>query len=692
MYDEKDSMIRFLFAVNLFLRKITYKTALLAFFFIASKESFAQNRPRPEINIDEFIQRVFPVQQENINYDDLYESLYQLYQNPLDLNAASSENLASLYLLSQLQINNILQHRQLNGNFLSIYELQAVPNLDLETINKLLPFVAVNYRFSISDLKNRLTNPTDHYFVLRSNQVLEKAKGFEDGKYLGSPQHIYARYRLSHPKDFQVGFIMEKDAGEKNYFDYFTFHFQLRNKGKLKNLILGDYQAQFGQGLVTSAGFSLGKSSEAIATTRRSNLGARPYGSVLEGGFFRGAVATYQLGKIDLTGFYSSTKRDANLNETDGNREDYFSSILTAGYHRTATELARKNQISEQNIGINATFQLKNGQIGATLLNTQFDAILQRSPYLYNKFEFSGKQNLVIGTNVNYSWQNFNFFGEAARSSSGGIGAIGGFVAALSRQVEWAVNLRNFDKNFHSFYANALSEGSRNINEKGIYWGLKYTPRKSLTFSGFYDRFAFPWLRYLVDAPSNGYDYLLRMTFQPNKKVLFYAQYHEEHKGKNLPNNTTNIDQVVGTMRQSILANFEYSINRVFKTQTRVQLNTFQYATLSQSKGYAIMQDIEGSVRKLQLKGRIAYYNTDDYDSRIYVYENDVLYAISLPAYYGKGVRTYLIARYPINRHIDFWFRYARTQLNEGSTIGSGTDLINAPHKTDIKAQIRYRF
>jgi hypothetical protein len=182
------------------------------------------------------------------------------------------------------------------------------------------------------------------------------------------------------------------------------------------------------------------------------------------------------------------------------------------------------------------------------------------------------------------------------------------------------------------------------------------------------------------------------MTYQPNKKVLFYAQYHEEHKGKNLPNNTTNIDQVVGTMRQSILANFEYSINRVFKTQTRVQLNTFQYATLSQSRGYAIMQDIEGSVRKLQLKGRIAYYNTDDYDSRIYVYENDVLYAISLPAYYGKGFRTYLIARYPINRNIDFWLRYSRTQLNDGSTIGSGTDFINAPHKTDIKAQIRYRF
>ena len=654
--------------------------------------SFAQTRLRTEINLDEFIQRVFPVQQENINYDDLYESLYQLYQNPLDLNVASAEELASIYVLSQLQINNILEHRQQNGDFLSIYELQAVPNLDVETINRLLPFVEVRYNFSINDLKNRLTNATEHYLVLRSDQVLEKSKGFEDGKYLGSPQRLYARYRLSHPKDFQVGFIIEKDAGEKNYLDYYTFHFQLRNKGHLKNLVLGDYQAQFGQGLICSAGFALGKGSEAIATTRRSNLGIRPYGSLLEGGYFRGAAATYQLGKIDLTAFYSYTKRDANVDEIDGEREDYFSSILTGGYHRTEAELARKNQISEQNIGVNATFQLKNGQIGATILNTQFDAILQRTPYLYNKFEFSGKHNLVVGTNFTYTWQNINFFGEAAHSSSGGVGAIGGFIASLSRQVEWAVNIRSYDKNFHSFYANAFGENSRTINEKGIYMGLKFTPMKGLIFSAFYDRFQFPWLKYLVDSPSIGFDYLLRMTYQPNKKMLFYTQYHEEHKGKNLPNNMTVSDVVVNTLRQSVLVNFEYSINRTFKSQTRVQMNSFRYASRSTSKGYVIMQDIEGSVKRLQLKGRIAFFSTDDYDSRIYAYENDVLYAVSLPAYYGKGFRTYLIARYGINRNLDLWVRFARTQLNNATSIGSGTDQINAPHKSDLKAQVRYRF
>lgn len=653
---------------------------------------FSQTRPRPEINLDEFIQKVFPVQQENINYEDLYEALYQLYQNPIDLNSATPEELSSVYFLSTTQIKSLIDHREKFGNLLSIYELQAVQGFDLETINRILPFVDVRQKFGAKSFIEGLKNATEHYLVVRADQTLEQAKGYQNGKYLGSPQRIYTRYRLSHPQDFRIGIVSEKDAGEQSLTDFFTAHLQIQNKGNLKNLILGDYQVQIGQGLITSAGFALGKGSEAVSTTRRSNLGIRPYGSLLEGGFFRGAAATYRFNKIDFTGFYSIRNTDASVDEGSGEREDYISSILTSGLHRTTTELARKAQILEQNIGVNALFRFRNGQIGATMLNTQFDGVLKRTPQLYNRFEFSGNKNTVVGANFSYIFQNFNFFGEAARSSSGGIGAVGGFIAALSRQIEWAVNLRHYDKNFHSFYANAFGEGSRTINEQGIYWGLKYTPKKGVSFSALYDRFRFPWLRYLVDAPSGGFDYLLRFTYQPNKKVLFYTQYHEEHKGKNLPNNQTVTDIVVETNRQSVLTNFEYSINRVFKTQTRLQYNRYQYIGYSKSNGYAIMQDIEGTLKRLQLKGRIAYYSTDDYDSRIYVYENDVLYAVSFPAYYGKGLRTYLVARYPVNRNLDVWLRVARTQLQNTDTIGSGNDEINAPHKTDVRMQVRYSF
>lgn len=691
---KKTTILVIYFCKALVILKVSKKKgfSLAAGLFFLTYLSFGQTRPRPEINLDEFIQRIFPLQQENINYEDLYESLFQLYQHPINLNTATYEELSSLYVLSVAQIKSLLTHRTQYGDLLSIYELQAVAGFDMTTIQQLLPFIEVRQKFNAKSLYNNVGHINDHYLVLRSSQTLEKSRAYKENKYPGSPQQLYARYRLSSPRDFQIGLVAEKDAGEKNYLDFYSFHLQLKNKGNLKNLILGDYQLQFGQGLVLGAGFFLGKGSEAVTTIRRSNIGARPYGSLLEGGYFRGIAATYQLKRIELTAFYSYIKRDAGIDETDAGREEYFSSVLASGYHRTETEVARKNQLTEQNIGMNAAFRFNNGYIGATVLHTQFDAILMRIPRLYNKFEFSGKQNTVMSTNFSYTWQNFNFFGEAARSASGGTGIAGGLVAALSKQLEGAMHLRYYARNFHSFYANALAEGSRNINEQGIYWGLKYSPKKNLTFSAFYDRFKFPWLRYLVDAPSHGFDYLLRASYQLNKRTLLYAQYHAEYKGKNLPDNTTPTDIVVNTVRENILGNFDYTIHRNFKIQSRVQVNTFQYEGRAKSTGYAIMQDVEGSIKRLYLKGRIAYFATDDYDSRIYAFENTVLYAVSFPAYFGKGIRVYLNGRYALNQHLELWVRYARTQMKSQDSIGSGNDIIAGNHKSDISLQIRYKF
>ncbi|WP_341226202.1 helix-hairpin-helix domain-containing protein [uncultured Arcticibacterium sp.] len=648
--------------------------------------------PPVEIDLDNFIQRLAATQQEDINYEDLYEALLQFYLNPINLNAAKPDELRSLFLLSESQIQNFFEHKNRFGNLLSLYELQTIEGFDAETIQTLRPFIRLSNGVSVNDVKGIFNRATDHFLVIRTEQTLEKADGYKEGKYLGSPQKLYARYRLQHPKDFSLGFIMEKDQGEPNIADYTTFHFQLQNKGKLKNAIIGDYQLQFGQGLVMSGGYAAGKGGEPIYTTRRSDLGIRPHNSVLEGGFLRGAAATYQTGQISLTAFGSYTKRDASINTDVEEREDVFSSILSSGLHRTQSEIDKKGLVNETSTGINAKWQHGDGHIGFTVLNTNYSNPLERNSREYAVHEFKGTQNTVMGPNFSYSWQNFNFFGEAARSSSGGIGAIGGFVASLSPQVEWALNFRNYDKDFHSFYSNAFGEGSRTINEKGIYTGFKYTPKRGYTFAAFYDKFKFPWLRYLVDGPSDGDDYLLRFTLKPTKKWIFYTQYHREQKQKNFPGNESVSDYLVKTTRQNLLAQFEFNIFKNFKSQTRVQYNSFQYETLDRSNGYALIQDIEGSIGRLQLKSRIALFSTDSFDSRIYAYENDVLYTVSFPAYFGKGTRLYLVSRYSLTRKIDVWARIARTSLTDRDTISSGNNEIDVPHRTDVKLQVRYRF
>ncbi|MFT5886060.1 MAG: hypothetical protein ACI9IP_002524 [Arcticibacterium sp.] len=652
----------------------------------------AQEVPRADIELDDFIQRLAATQQDDVNYEDLYEALYQFYLNPVDINKVGPDELRSLFVLSEAQIQQFFNHKAKRGNLLSLYELQSIPDFDQETIQNLLPFVQLNTGVSVNDVKGIFNRATDHYFVVRTEQTLEQSKGYREGKFLGSPQKLYARYRLQHPKDFSLGFIMEKDQGEPSIADYTTFHFQLLNKGKLKNAILGDYQLQFGQGLVMSGGYAAGKGSEPIYTTRRSDLGIRPHNSVLEGGFLRGAAASFEVGNLLVTAFGSAKKRDGSINTEIEDRGDVFSSILISGLHRTASEIAKKGNVNETSIGGNIKWRHANGHIGITVLNTNYSNDIERRTAEYSAYEFKGNQNTVLGPNFSYSWQNFNFFGEAARSSSGGIGAVGGFVASLSPKLEWALNFRNYDKDFHSFYSNAFGEGSRTINEKGMYTGLKYSPKKGYTFAAFYDKFKFPWLRFLVDGPSEGDDYLFRFTLKPTKKWAFYTQYHREQKEKNLPGNETVSDFIVKTSRQNLLAQFEFNISKNFKSQTKVQYNSFKYETQGRSNGYAIIQDIEGSIGKLQLKSRIALFNTESYDSRIYAYENDVLYAVSFPAYFGRGSRLYLVSRYSLSRSIDIWARIARTTLNDRETISSGNNEINVPHRTDVKLQVRYRF
>jgi hypothetical protein len=660
---------------------------------LSSKYIFAQEVPREEINLDEFIQKLAATQQDDINYEDLYESLLQFYLNPLDINRASAAELRNLNILSEIQVNNLIDHIVQNGDLVSLYELQGIEGFDQYTIGNLLPFVTITQNLKSDDVTGIFKRATDHFFVVRMEQTLEKARGFREGNYLGSPQKVYARYRLQHPKDFSFGIIIEKDPGETSLTDYVTAHFQLQNKGTFKNLIIGDYQLQFGQGLICSGGYAAGKGGEPIYTTRRSDLGIRPHNSVLEGGFFRGAAATVRKNNFDITAFASYNARDASLNTDIGDDEDQiFSSLLISGLHRTQNEIDKKGILNELSLGLNTKWSFKNGHIGITALNTAYSSIITRTSRIYTQFEFSGDQNLVVGPNFSYSWQNFNFFGEAARSSSGGIGATGGFVAALSPTVEWAMNFRNYDKDFHSFYANSFGEGSRTINEKGMYTGIKYSPSRKFTFAAFYDKFSFPWARYLVDAPSQGYDYLLRFTYKPSKKAAFYTQVHNEQKQRNAPSNETPSDYLINTTRVNMLVNLDIQVHKNWKSQTRLQRNTFTYQGKETSQGFAFIQDIEGAIGRLQLKSRFAYFDTDTYDSRVYAYENDVLYAVSFPAYFGKGTRVYLVSRYGITRNLDAWFRIARTNYTDRETISSGNNQIDGSHKTDIKMQLRYKF
>lgn len=666
----------------------------------------AQGIYKQDIDLQELIESIFSTQELDINYNDLYETFLQFYTNPINLNNTSKEELRSLYILNEIQITNYTNYVESNGALISTYELQAIPDFDLTTIRKLLPFVTTT--FTSTDqrpLFKRITTEKNNYLFLRYEQTIQTKKGYQDSVgYMGSPGKFYSRFRVSKSKDFSIGFTAEKDAGEelvwntanKQYgMDFYSFHFQVQNKGRLKNLIVGDYRLQLGQGLVLNSGFNIGKGSETIATTRKYNLGAMPYTSVLESGYFRGAAVTYTFGSIDLTGFISSIQNDANIkNDTTlTDVDEFISALQNTGFHRTEKELVNMNQIQESNYGGSIQFNTNNQnfQFGAVFLQTQYEKPLIRPSNYYNGFEFNGTKNRTGSMFGSYQWQNMNFFGELAMSSSSGIGGVAGTMISLTHQLDMAIVARHYDKEFHSFYGSGFGENTRNINETGIYWGIKYQPAHNVKISVYYDKFNFPWLKFRVKSPSEGYEYLIKAEYAFSKTIKVYAQFRQENKGLNHREETLILDRVLNGVKKNYIFNADYATGDNLSFKSRVQSSSYAYNGIT-TKGYAVMQDITATIRKFKLSGRYALFQTDNYENRQYVYEKDVLYAFSIPAYNGIGARAYLLLQYKLSNHWQFWIRYANTHFQDRDIIGSGSELINNNRKSDIKLQVKISF
>lgn len=653
---------------------------------------YGQHVNRPQIDVEDMIGRLASLSTEDLDYEEIYENLYALLQNPIDINRAERDDFMALFFLTERQINNLMNHRIQFGDFLSLYELQSLETFSLDDIQNLLPFVSINLAPLTFKPGDMLKRSTEHYLVLRAGQTLERSRGYKEEIFAGSPQQYYTRYRMSRSKDFSLGFISEKDPGEKNFFDYTAFHAQVQNKGRFKNILVGDYLLQFGQGLVFSAGYVAGKGGEPVYTTRRSNLGARPYNSLIENGSFRGATATYQEGNLEITAMVSHRKKDASVSDPTETEEEFFGSLLTAGLHRTESEIKNRRAVTEQNVGGNILYRLDHIQFGFSVLNTRFDKSFERRPLSYNYYDFSGTSNLIMGPNLSILVENFNIFAEAARSSSGGYGYLVGLVGSLGKNVEWAFNHRNYQSNFHTLYGNAFSENSRTINEKGVYTGLRYIIKRGIEVVAYYDYFAFPWLKFRVDAPSYGHEYQLRLNYRPNKQVSSYLAFKGETKPRNLSADKAVQREPIDAERRTLVASLDYDPTMFLKLQTKAQLNSFDQLGSDRSLGWMLMQDIEFKIKRVQIKTRVAYFDTDTYDSRVYAYENDVLYAISFPAYSGKGLRYYFLTKLPISRNIEAWFRIAQTRLNDEIGFSSGYNQIEGRYKTDAKVQLKFKF
>ncbi len=682
------------------------KVLILVTIILTATRIFGQDYPRSETDISELVDELAALPDMDLNYEELYENLVQLMAHPLDLNKASEDHLRFLKILSESQISALMKHRTENEAFISVYELQAIPGFDLPTIYRLVPFVIINDPTSNIDgsLLRRMKKESDNYFLTRYERTIETKNGFketaeESARFKGTPDKLYMRFRSSRPGDFSFGFTAEKDPGEaikwspsSRYYgaDYLSYHIQVQNKGRLKNFVLGDYQPQFGQGLIFGGVFGMGKGGETITSLRRSNIGVLPYTSAYEMGALHGIAMTIEGPKnLTFTSFYSNTKKDASVESNDD--QSAISAFQSTGMHRNDNELAKRKVIGEKNFG--GVIQYKHNALdgGVMFSQTTFEGYVQPKALKYNQFAFRGTQNQNIGFYVNYTLRNVSLFGEAATSLRGGYAITAGMLTSLAPKFDLSILYRRFDRNYYAFYSSGFGENSNTQNEHGLYWGWKYAFNRRYSITGYVDFFKFPWLRFRSYAPSTGYEWLVRFNYDPSRKVKIFLQAREEQKTRNIELDSIKQYTVVPGRKHNYWLSFDYTAHQMLRLKSRAQFSTYNINGKT-TNGFAIMYDLICNIGKFKLTMRYALFDTEDYDNRQYVYENDVWLAFSLPAYYGAGIRKIVVCSYKLNKHVNLSIRYAHTRYQHQESIGSSVDEIEGDTKNDIKAQLVVRF
>jgi hypothetical protein len=253
---------------------------------------------------------------------------------------------------------------------------------------------------------------------------------------------------------------------------------------------------------------------------------------------------------------------------------------------------------------------------------------------------------------------------------------------------------RNYQRNYQNLLSNGFSENNTTSNEKGVYIGIITKPTKTTTITAYRDSFEFPWLKYQATAPSKGNDYNIQFNYTPSKKMDFYFRIQETNKEKNSTSNII-VNYLIPTKQRNYRFHISYDITTSLKLKNRIELINYQQDNNPTEKGFLVYQDVcyNKPGKPLAITIRYALFETDNYDTRIYAYENDVLNSYSIPSYYSRGSRFYVLVDYTISRQIELWLRYAQTFYDNKNSISKGSlNEIAGNTKSEIKVQVRFKF
>lgn len=660
---------------------------------------------------DDFLEQLYMEAEEQgavSAIENLYDELQYHHANPININQADSIELQRLGFLTEKQIKGIHHYIYRYGQLHGIGELMLIPELDYHTRQMLSYFIYFGEaakREGTDDTWQRMLTKGRSELSSRLDIPLYNRAGYAprtQSQLDASPSRYYTgnalyhniRYVYRYDTKFSWGFSTEKDAGEPLFPkatplpDHLSGYIQLGDMGILKNLVIGNYRLQFGQGLILNTDFALGKNM-ALQGLGRQTTPIKPHRSTSEAAYYTGAAATIAWDTWQLTTFASYRKLDATL---DGAA---ISTLKTDGYHRTPLELARRGNTRSNLFGAHLGYATHGFHLGATAIYQSFNRLFAQHTEGYKRYAPQG--HTFYNASIDYAWHHhrLSIIGETAIDKKGSIATINTLRLKATDRLYLTLLQRHYAHDYWALESKSYSSSSDICNERGLYLGADWQPHRRFQLTAYADAYHFPYLRYRVSAPSYGSDGAITARYSTNSSNLllryrYRLKQRDATEGFYLPEGG-----LVNEWTHRLRLQWDSSPLPTLTYQAQIEGCLAQCETQSSGFLFGINASYKPATKthELRLSSGLTYFHAD-YAARLYGYERGLLYAYNYQSFYGTGLRYYLLLQYNHKRmpQLILTGKLGASYYFDRTTIGSGASLIEANHREDLQLQVRYKF
>lgn len=557
-------------------------------------------------------EKIFSLEEETFHANETSDILETLRRNPLDINRASRADLQKLPWFSEEDIKKIIEYRKQQ-------DIASWQDLDKIGINSI----------TISDIQDYLVFKPKEKLKLRQSLRFELNEAKEN---FPSTLKYYQRISLDYGK-FQAGFLSQKDEGETDLLDFYSYHLSYSGAGLFRNIILGKYRLGIGQGLIFAPKLGMSKSAEATTIPVKKYNTLKPYTSSYEIWEMQGITTDIQVGDFQIIPFVSRSALSANLDSSD-----CITSFNESGLH---LDTAKKDNVQETIWGSAVQYNFFDHYVGWCAASFDFN---------HNFADPAMSAKYIAGSiNFMFNQTSYPIFGEFAAIDQ----KLGGVIAAKfgENRFRQLVLVRYYEKDLPTWQGNPFSTQSNFENETGIYYGITILPFSRNKINCYFDLWSFPETRYFEKMPSVGSEQFLQWESHFATNSLRATLQHKS-KEKYI------------SLDEAKIRDFERTLLRfdwwqklaVITLKTRTE---FVCEYLPEDKvytsGYLMYEQLKWKAKNLELIAQVTVYRSDTspFSVKHYVYENNVDGVMQNRVLSGDGIASYILLKYKLKKNLD---------------------------------------